>query len=281
MKILIYFKESFKNIKRYPYTTMDSVFVIVLVLFLLGMLGMLFFNVQRFVNVLNNRVEIVAFLDDNINSIEKLQKKIEALPNIAKIVYVSQDDALKYITQDADIKKQIDLIGSNPLPASLNIKVVKNNYDLIKETVLQLKTFDGINDVRYGEKNIKNLMIVLKYLYVIGIIFGLFCFGIVLVLLRHIAKISVYERKKELILMPLLGADSKFMIILFSLEGLFIGFISILISFIMLFGFYKIFIFKFNMFKFMPINYVLIIFSLGILLGVLSRIFIVKRWLDR
>ena len=75
------------------------------------------------------KVEVVAYLQTNATDtqVDELQTKLEAMPEVASVAYVSRDEALDRFRESMAAQGREDLtryLDTNPLHASLEVKLV-------------------------------------------------------------------------------------------------------------------------------------------------------------
>lgn len=247
--------------------------------FLLG--GFLLFaeNMHTVINSIKNKVEIVAFIRPAVAIDERarLQHTISRMPNVHSVHYISEEDALKDFMKDPDIKKEIDLINTNPLPSSFHIKVYRKNFEHVSHLANALRALPELDDVIYGAKHIKHLTTVLGYIYVLGSIVGIFCFMMVVGLLMYMSKITLQYHRMAIHVMCMLGATSSFVKQLFMVEGLILGVCASVCGLLVLFGLYAFISVEVLPLVFLsPVSLTLLLCT-GIVLGIISRIMLIKR----
>ncbi len=127
--------------------------------------------------------------------------------------------------QDA---KAIDLIETNPLPATMRVKPV-DSHD-IPALADTLGTIEGVERVRYGKEIIEKLNVVARSVKLSAIILLLLmAFGMTLIVNATI-RLTVYARRREIRIMQLVGATNSFIKVPFICEGIFHGLLGGLLS---------------------------------------------------
>ena len=77
--------------------------------------------------------------------IDKLQYQIKQIKSVKEVVYISKEQALKDFSEQNEVESLFEMFKeSNPLPASLEIKV--NDITRQEEIVDDLEHMEGIYD---------------------------------------------------------------------------------------------------------------------------------------
>ena len=112
---------------RNPAMSLASTFTVSVMLLLFAFFFAADRGLQAAVGVLEAKVEVALFLEDDakVSDILALKTRIESDPAVSRVDYVSKTDALKRLQAIADRRNDfvVEDVGSNPLPASLEIKL--------------------------------------------------------------------------------------------------------------------------------------------------------------
>ncbi|OGS45652.1 MAG: hypothetical protein A2539_07195 [Elusimicrobia bacterium RIFOXYD2_FULL_34_15] len=121
-------------------------------------------NLSYYLSLLEERVEIVAFINDTLNNEQKseLIKIIENIDYIDKIKYTSKEQALEELKKNQDFSKQIKILAENPLPATIDIYLRKKDPETIKSVAEQIKPLYGIEEIYYTSIEAENLLAINK-----------------------------------------------------------------------------------------------------------------------
>src|SRR3989449_3390520 len=112
---------------RNPVMSLASTFTIGLMLLLFAFFLTTDRGLQAAVGVLESKVEIALFIDDNakVSEVLALKARIEADPAVSRVEYVTKEQALKRLQDIADRRKDFVLanIHRNPLPGSPEVQL--------------------------------------------------------------------------------------------------------------------------------------------------------------
>jgi cell division transport system permease protein len=205
-----------------------SIGTITIVFAIIGLLMVIFVNMNSFLKTWTEQVQLIVYLDDGVTQAQR--KSLEAFmrhnAEIEKFDFVSKASAW----QDFKItfSEKSDFINDlefNPLPASYNIKFNGSVERLktIKTFADKIGEFQGIESLDYGAKwmaGFENFMLFLRFfILAVGGLVGL---GLILIVSNTI-RLSFFSRRDEVELMVLIGASPGFIKLPFLLEGMIQG----------------------------------------------------------
>ena len=235
------FRTTLSNILKNKQTFFLSVATITISIFILGLFLMLFSNLNGFLSKLDDRVQLIVYLNDNITSSERevLENIISKSPFVKSTKKVSKKMAWEEFQSNmSDNLKPLLDIKINPLPASYKVQFYEADNRLvhIKELSEKLKIKKGIESVEYGQEWItkleKFLFFSRLFLFAMG---GLLCFGLILIISNTI-RLSIYSRQDEIELMLLIGATPNFVKVPYLLEGMLQGLTGSILSLFLIRG---------------------------------------------
>jgi len=139
------------------------IYVSIMVIFY-GFFSLIVKNLSHYISVLEERVEIVAFINDKLNDNQEkeLIKKIENIKGIDKIKYTSKEAALDEFRKNSEFAKQIEILGENPLPATVDIYLTKKDPETVKQIAEEIKVMNGVEDIYYTSIEAENLLTINK-----------------------------------------------------------------------------------------------------------------------
>lgn len=227
-----------KATKRSKPSYLYAIVSVTMVLFMLGILGVLLIYSQNISNYFRENIEVSIILKDNVNEVDVLQfqKKLELEPYIKSSTFISKDEAARIMQED--LGEDLDLLDYNPLYASVNIYLKadyanKDSLANIEEELLQNPIVEEVYYFRaivdLVNRNVKVVSMVL------GVIAALL-FIIALTLIDNTIKLLMYSNRFIIRSMQLVGATRWFIIKPFLMRGVFNGLVSGLVAVIALVG---------------------------------------------
>lgn len=209
-----------------------STFSITAMLLILGLFFILLVNVNMVTESAKNQFDTIqVYLLDNTTyeQAETMMEKVSSMPEVDKVSYLSEQDAMQQWKEKWGEKSYLlDGLKENPLPNSLIIKVKK--IEDADSVVQKLKSFQGIEDVKYYKSAVEKLMKVTKFIQLGAMVVIVFLVIVSVVVVSNTVKLTVLAREREISIMKYVGATNWFIRGPFLVEGIFIGIISALIS---------------------------------------------------
>jgi cell division transport system permease protein len=237
------------------------------------------------------------------DKIVELQSSLTALPEVAKVDYVSQDDALaQFKARHADDQltlQALDELNSNPLGAVLNIKAKDiSQYDSIakflqEQQALSTGNSSIIEKVNYFDEQhrqaLNRLQNITSSAQSIGLILVIILILTSTAICFNTLRLAIYTSREEIGVMRLVGAGQFFIRAPFIVEGILYGLISGIITLLL---FYPLtwwlgsatqnFFGGINVFSYYLSHFLiffLIIVGTGVVLGGAASFLAVRRYL--
>ncbi|MCI7443844.1 MAG: permease-like cell division protein FtsX [Clostridium sp.] len=231
--------DAFKSFKRNKTISIATIITVLVTFIVLGVFSLVAENLNLAIGGLEDKIELVVYLDDNITPIDKkeIQVKINSQQGVKEIQYESREDAFKKLQENnAGILKGYTL-EKNPLPASYIVKLENMSYaPAIREAV---KDLDGVESVSDEQESIDTIQNLIKFTKIIGTVLFIILIGVSIFLIMNTTKLTVYVRRKEVGIMKFVGATDWFIRWPFIIEGILIGLIGTFLSVIALYFLYK------------------------------------------
>jgi len=234
-------KTAWQGLKRNGWLSIACITMITLSLILFS--SMLLFNYisNSFINVLKSKMDLSIYFQNNIPEEDILKIKDELLKNdlIDSITYTSKEEALKNFEEQAKynpaLEQALNLVGENPLTASLNIKAKNSkDYDKIINAINNSDFKDKLLQIDLTQnQRIINRMNTISWLIKIVslVIIGLLVFLSFIISFNTI-RMAIYSLREEIEIMKLVGANNWFIRGPFIIEGIIQSLIASLITFI-------------------------------------------------
>ena len=184
-----------------------------LVLFLVGILGLLLLNSKKVADHFKEQIAFTIYINDSAKPIEvkQLQKSLRIRKETKSVVYISKEEAAEIHANDIG-EDFMEFLGYNPLLSSVDVYFVS---DYVSPVFLaQLKEdFESkpyINEVFYDQPLLEILDENIKKITqgIIGLS-GLFIL-IAILLINSSIRLSVYSKRLIIKTMQLVGATKRF-----------------------------------------------------------------------
>jgi cell division transport system permease protein len=243
-------RAGFVNFWRNSLLSLAAVVVLTLSLLFFGALIFASAFGQTLIKEVKNKVDINIYftLSASEQDILSLGKTIEKLPEVASIAYTSRDKALADFKDkwkdNALILQGLDEIGSNPLPAVLNIKAKEpSQYSGIAKFLDNPKNSspsgDGISIVDKINYNQNKLVIdrlgrIIPAVEKTGSALAVLLVIIAVIIVFNTIRLIIFTSREEISVMKLVGASNTYIRGPFVVSGIMYGLFSGIFTLIIL-----------------------------------------------
>ena len=184
-----------------------------LVLFLLGLLGLLVLNSQRVGDYFKEQIAITVFLKDTAKEVEitQLRQSLALAEYTKSAEFVSKEDAAKEHSETLG-ENFIEYLGENPLQNSIDVYLLADyvTSQKMEEITDDLRNKDFVDDVIYDKPLIAQLTEnVQRISFWVLIISGIFTF-IAVLLINSSIRLSIYAKRFTIKTMQMVGATKTF-----------------------------------------------------------------------
>lgn len=296
------FKAGFFNFWRSGYVSLSSVYVMIVTLFVIG--GVIFLSamLNQALSDLKNKVDInVYFLTTAPEEdILTLKTKIEAIPEVSFVEYVSREQSLENFRlqheNDEIILQALEELGDNPLGAVLNIKAKDpSQYESIanflnEENILSSEGTKIIDNINYFQNReaINKLTLLINSIQRLGFIISMALVLVSIIITFNTVRLAIFISKEEISVMQLVGASKNYVRGPFVVTGIIAGAIASIVTLILFLpvtyglgdithNFAGINIFSYYIANL--IQMIFIILGSGILIGAVSSLLAVRKYL--
>ncbi|MEK6225186.1 MAG: permease-like cell division protein FtsX [Chloroflexota bacterium] len=213
---------------RNPVMSIASTFTIGLMLLLFAFFLATDRGLQAAVGVLESKVELAIFLEDNarVSDVLALRARIEADPAVSRVDYVTKDQAMARLVDIAARRPDIQIVdtSSNPLQDSLEIKLAHAQDAPRVAASLRDEVGKGVvSDVVDNPQVVDKLLTITRVLSIGGIAVLAMMLIVALFVIVNTIRIAVHARRDEIEIMKLVGATDWFVRWPFILEGMLVG----------------------------------------------------------
>ncbi|HEX9383232.1 MAG TPA: permease-like cell division protein FtsX [Gemmatimonadaceae bacterium] len=215
-------REALMASRRAPLLSALGVVTIAFSLFAFGLFGLVAINIRKALDQVEERVEVRAFVSDStdIESVAAAMKDIGDFPEVARVDYVSQEKALERARKE--MGEFADVFEAGVLPASIEVHLRPGMRSpaIVKSVADRMKTYQFIDDVRYGEEWVDKLYRMRTIATVAGIALGVAFAAVAVIIIGATIRMTVLARAKEISIMRLVGATDMFIRLPFLIDGL-------------------------------------------------------------
>ena len=235
-------KEALSDLQRSWMMSLVSSGIMAISLLVLGIFGLVSISAYNLVEDIKKRVEIEAYLSDEVGIKGAIQIKadVEKLNGVEQARYIDKQRASEEFRAEFG-DDLLDAVGVNPLPASIRITLVDQfrTLDYATSVVFQLEKIEGVEDVHYGVDWIGKLDRIVTILFIAGSTIGLVIFVACLFVTSNTAKLAVLSRRESIGIMKLVGATDRFIRGHFLVGGIIQGLVGGIVAGTLLFLIYR------------------------------------------
>lgn len=243
-RIVFFFQEALRALKRNGAPSLAAIVTTVVTVVLLGMLIPIFQTAQGKSEEVRDQLNVQYELYDDATKgeIAALKGKLEAIPHVAEVTFISKAEALATLKEELKDDSIVEELHTNPLPNSFEVKADDAaNLEGIRAAVypngpypegkpfvsIIVKPFDRQQSSEKIEQVTSALKIVLTVITALLILASLMLVG-------NTIRLSIYTRRREVEVMRLVGATRWFIRWPFMIEGVVVGFAGGLLAILIL-----------------------------------------------
>lgn len=258
-----------------------------LVLFLLGVLGLVLLNARVLSDYFKESLSFSVMLDEEAKEadIRMLQKDMDAKPYVKSTEYISKDQAATKLKNDLG-EDFVNFLGYNPLSPTIDVYLYASytSPDSVAKIEKYILEYPFVKEVYYQESLLYLINENVRKISLFLLVISSFLLLIAVTIINNTIRLSVYSKRFIIRTMQLVGATNAFIRKPFLVTGMVQGLIAALISMILLFGLLYLVEKEFLLLlTFQNLNLLLLLggalIILGILINVISTFFSVNRFL--
>lgn len=225
-----------RKIKTSYFSTIIS---IALVLFMLGMLGLILLNAKNLSTYVKENIGLSLYLEKDIDNsdLAKVQKALDIRPYVKSTLYTDEEQAAELLKEDLG-EDFIGFLGYNPLSSSIDV-FLHSDYaqtDSVKWISSDLSRIPSVREVVYQENLISEVNANAKRVSIILLAFSVLLFIVVVALINNTIRLAIYSKRFLIKTMQLVGATPSFIRRPFIVRGILNGIASAFIAIILLMG---------------------------------------------
>ena len=277
-----------KTLNRRILSSSTSVVIsLSLVLFVVGLLGLVLINAQKLSDYVKENIGFTIMLKDGVNEIEtlKFQKILDASDFVKSTSFTTKEQATADLKTDLG-EDFVEFLGYSPLLASIDVKLNAEygNTDSLQIITNELSENANVFEVYYQKDLIDKLNSNVNRLSFFLLIFCVLLFFIAFALINNTIRLSVYSKRFLIRTMRLVGATNSFIQKPFLSKGIYQGIYSSLFAIFMLIGAIQLVqgdtanMLNIDDLKIIGIVFLLILAS-GLVISIFSTFFAVRKFI--
>ena len=277
-----------KSLNRRIISSSASVVIsLSLVLFVVGLLGLVLINAQRLSDYVKENIGFTIMLEDGVTEIEtiKFQKELDAANFAKSTTFITKEQATENLKNDLG-EDFVEFLGYSPLLTSIDVRLNANyaNTDSLQQIASELNNNPVVFEAYYQKDLVDKLNKNVNKLSFFLLMFCVLLFFIAFALINNTIRLSVYAKRFLIRTMRLVGATNSFIQKPFLIKGIYQGVYSALFAIFMLIGAIQLVqgdtadMLNIDDLKIIGIVFLLIFIS-GMIISLFSTFFAVRKYI--
>ncbi len=199
--------------KRISRSYLTSTISISMVLFLIGMLGLVLLNAERLAKYVRENIGFTLVLNEDIkeSEIAGLMKTLSATDFVKSVEYIDKETAAERLKVELG-EDFMGFLGYNPLLSSVDVKLLADYANPEKLVVLEKKfmEYPQVKEVLFQRDMVNIINENVKKIGIILVFFSGLLLFIFSALINNTIRISIYSQRFIINTMLLVGATNRF-----------------------------------------------------------------------
>lgn len=217
---------------------LTSTVSISMVLFLIGLLGVVLLNAERLAQHVRENIGFTLVLNDNLPGadVDKLVQSLKASDFVKSVEYVDKAAAAERLQKELG-EDFTGFLGYNPLLSSVDVKL-KAEYTMPDKLVVlekKLMDFPQVKEVSYQRDIVSIINDNVQKIGLVLVFFAGLLLLIFMALINNTIRISIYSQRFVINTMLLVGATHRFIRTPFIVRSIKFGILGALVANVLLF----------------------------------------------
>lgn len=275
------------NRRRLQTSYFTTVVSITLVLFMLGLLGIILYHANKASDYVKENIGFTVILNETVKeaSILELKKTFDQSVFVREARYITREEAAKELMKDLG-EDFVGFLGYNPLLPSIELRLKASyaNSDSLKIIEKSISSHKEVKEVVYQKSLVDIVNRNLRKISFVILGFSLLLLLISIALINNTIRLAVYSRRFLIKTMQLVGATENFIRKPFMIMGIIHGIYGAIAALLLLAG--TMYIARQQVPELLNFQDVKLYFTLfgfvtllGIIISWISTFFAVKKYL--
>ncbi len=225
--------------RRLRSSYISTVVSITLVLFVLGLLGLVILHARKLSDHVRESIAVTAFIDDEASEaqINQVKSELAGMEAVLESRFISRQEAAEDLMKELG-EDFVEFLGYNPLSACIviNLKAAYANPDSLSVVEQRLQSFHIVTDVDYQQSLVHLVHENVRRIGAGLLVFSLLLLVIAFALINNTIRLSVFSKRFLIKSMQLIGATQSFIRRPFIIRGVLQGVVGALITTALLAG---------------------------------------------
>ena len=235
-----YISEGFHSIFTHGFMSFAAVCMIVACLLIMGTFTLVAVNLDHMLGDLEAENEFLAYIEEDYTEEQAraLQSKIEAVPNVSQVTFVTRQEALDDFLEGRESNDLLDSLPAEVLRDRYRIHV--EDIERLKETSEAVRQVTGVANVRAAVEIAQGFVLVRNIATGVALVLIAILAVVSLFIIANTIKLATFYRREEIAIMKMCGATNAFIQWPFVVEGMILGLTGALVAFFAQWGLYQL-----------------------------------------
>ena len=235
-----YISEGFHSIFTHGFMSFAAVCMIVACLLIMGSFSLLAVNLDHMLGDLEAENEFLAYIEEDYTEEQAraLQSKIEAVPNVSQVTFVTRQEALDDFLEGRESNDLLDSLPAEVLRDRYRIHV--EDIERLKETSEAVRQVTCVANVRAAVEIAQGFVLVRNIATGVALVLIAILAVVSLFIIANTIKLATFYRREEIAIMKMCGATNAFIQWPFVVEGMILGLTGALVAFFAQWGLYQL-----------------------------------------
>lgn len=224
--------EGFTNTYKNLLMSLASISMVIASLLIFGIFLMITINLSYNLGQIEKRMEIVVFLDRDIAAMQAddIELKLKTDDRVLNYIRLTKEQAFSEMAQWLEDSSLLEGLTPDFLEEKITIHL-KNPEDSAAFSK-DLDKMEGVSEVFFPKDLLEKMSLVLRWVNVGTMVVLVLLLIISVSIIANTIKLTVYARRKEIGIMKYVGANDWFIRWPFIIEGMIIGLLGAIVSFV-------------------------------------------------
>lgn len=224
--------------KRIVRSYLTSTISIAMILFLIGVLGIVLLNAERLAKYVRENIGFTLVLNEGVqeSEIADLQKSLKATAFVKSVEYIDKETAAERLKEELG-EDFTGFLGYNPLLSSIDVKLLADYANSEKLVILEKKfmEYPQVKEVLFQRDMVTIINENVKKMGIVLIFFSVLLLFIFSALINNTIRISIYSQRFIIHTMLLVGATDRFIRVPFIKRSIWYGIVGAMAANLLLF----------------------------------------------
>lgn len=229
--------EGVSNMFSHGFMSFAAIGITVACLLIMGTFTLVAVNANGLLKDLERENEMLAFVEEDFAEPKNLQKKLEAIPNIASVTFISRQQAMETFLEQYPEEEMFQDLDPEILRDRFSLKIL--DLERISQTKAAVAAVDGIARVNASEEVAGGFITLRNVATVVCVALIAILFLVSVFIISNTIRLTTFDRREEIAIMRMVGATNGFIRWPFVYEGFLLGLFSAVIGFFLQWGLYE------------------------------------------